>query len=439
MRLRYTVLLAGIGLLGCNPNDFNSILDKAQVVDVSTKGASTGSLVMLPLPVPAEAGTTAAARMLIAHTDSSYLAVADYDKDGKVTLTEALDSETANLGGASVRSATLGLNGTIMLGTPEYGGGATPPGRANLLTLAPIAGGGTSFVIQNAIQGGSRLGISVAAGNVDGTGLGNYVVLGDTSVQVVASDGTTPVAVAGPTCPAITTMLPGDFYGHRAVAVGNFLTGGNDEIALGGAVGGTGVVLIAAYDGTGILKCPVALNYGASQSFGTSLAAADFDGDGNLDLAVGVPKDRVLVYLGPLDTASAASVTITSAQTVGFGTRVAAFQAPGQATAQLLVADPSAMSPSGNNGAIYMFSNINRAVPALTTASASAVLYNPDSDSEAGNLGLSLGGLPFNAGLCTAGGAVQLLPWASAKTDFLTFFNYPGAGAPDPRCSVQGN
>jgi hypothetical protein len=438
MRLRHILFAGCAGVLGCNPSDFNSILDKAQVQQLDTPGASTGSLVVLPLPVPTEAGATAAARLLVARTDSNYLAVADYDKDGKATLTVASDSESANLGGSPIRSAAIGLNGAIILGTPEYGGSATPPGRVSLLTLAPGGGGGMAFGIQNVAQGGgnfSRLGIAVAAGNVDGTGLGNYVVLGDSTVQVTAADGLTPVAVPGSSCPIVTTTKVGDFYGYRAVAVGNFLTAVGDEIALGGAVNGIGAVVIASYDKTGTLQCPKTLTLGTSTNFGRSLAAADFDGDGNLDLAVGAPNDRVLVYLGPLDAVTEPSITLTSAQTVGFGTMVAAYHMAGQATAQLLVSDPNAANANGTTGAIYLFGSISRAIPALSTASASAVLYNPDDEAVAGNLGLNMGGLMFNTALCTAGGGPTLLPWASAGASILTFFNY--AGAADPRCNAQ--
>jgi hypothetical protein len=147
---------------------------------------------------------------------------------------------------------------------------------------------------------------------------------------------------------------------------------------------------------------------------------------------VGAPNDRVLVYLGPLDAVTEPSITITSAQTVGFGTMVSAYHMAGQATAQLLVTDPNGANANGTTGAIYLFGSINRAVPALSTASASAVLFNPDEDAVAGNLGLNLGGVQFNTGLCSPGGGPTLVPWASAGTSILTFFSYPSAV--DPRC-----
>jgi FG-GAP repeat len=437
MRFSTALLLTGFAVLGCNPSDFNSLLDKAPVVEFSTTGNSTGSVVALPLPAPAEAGTTAAARMLLARSDSDYLAVAEYDKDGKVTLTKATDTERANLGGSAVMSMALASNGTVILGSPGFGGGQTPPGQAYLLNLTAKAGGGATFAIKPSIRGGDslpRLGQAVGAGNVDGTGLGNYVVVGDYTVQVTGPDGLATVASPGPACPIISSALPEQgLYAYRSLAVGDFLTGGGDEIALGGLDGGIGAVVIMAYDGTTALQCPKVLRLGSSMRFGASLAAGDFDGDGFTDLAVGAPNDRVAVFLGPLDAVTDPAVTITSASTSGFGLRVAAYHLPGQATAQLLVSDPGA---NGGSGLVYLF-NVSRATPALTTASAAATLFSANQETT-NKFGSSLGGLPFSTGLCTPGGATQLVPWASNENDILTFFSYPSqAPVTDPRCLAQ--
>ena len=119
MRFSPTLLLAACaGLLGCNPSDFNTILDKAPVVDLGTPGSSTGSLFVLPLLAPNPA-TKVAARMLVSRKDSNYLALADYDMNGKATLHEASVAETS-LGYPVNSAAVRSTDGLVILGTPQY-------------------------------------------------------------------------------------------------------------------------------------------------------------------------------------------------------------------------------------------------------------------------------------------------------------------------------
>lgn len=70
------------------------------------------------------------------------------------------------------------------------------------------------------------------------------------------------------------------------------------------------------------------------------------------------------------------------------------------------------------------------------TAQLVATLFDSNKDSDPGLLGLNLGGLQFNGGLCSSPGTVQLVPWASLGPDLLTFFAYSG-GPLDPRCFVR--
>ena len=175
---------------------------------------------------------------------------------------------------------------------------------------------------------------------------------------------------------------------------------------------------------------------GVSVGFGTSLATGDFDGDGHMDLAVGNPPDLVYVYFGPLDTKTVADVTIRGASPTQFGKQLAAYYLPGQASAQLMVADPTAASP-GSAGKVMVF-NIRRDLVSMTAADAVVTLFDSDKDSDAGLLGLNLGGLEFNTGLCHATGVVQpqLVPWTTLGPNLLTFFSYVG-GSTDPRCFAQ--
>jgi hypothetical protein len=458
MRFTKTLLLAafaGHGLMGCNPSDFNSVLDKAPVLDLGTPGSSTGSLFVLPLPAPVDPAIKAAARMLLSRKDSNYLALADYDMNGKVTLREASDVETTL--GSPVYSAAMRADGAFILGTPRHnpGNATTPPGKVSTMVIGSKADGTPTFGIQNSLVGGGHMGISVAAGFITGAPTGDFVAVGDNSVQLVGTDpppANPQIATSADTCQALQLSSPTDFYAFRPVVVADLLAGAvdeagllagaYDEIVLGGQVAGQGQVLFVQYDGSTVLPCPTkVLTLGAVGSFGTSLAAGDFDGDGHVDLAVGAPPNHVYVYFGPLNlgTVDAPSnpnpdVDIAAATGTQFGKQIATYYLPGQATAQLLVADPSASS-TGGVGEVMLF-NVPRGAASILSSAAVAILFDSNKDSDPGLLGLSLGGVQFNTGLCKPASAVQLVPWAALGPDLLTFFAYRG-GTADPRCFAQ--
>jgi hypothetical protein len=438
MRFSQSLLLAACaGLLGCNPSDFNTILDKAPVLDLGTPGSSTGSLFVLPLPAPNSA-TKVAARMLVSRKDSNYLALADYDMNGKATLHEASAVETS-LGYPVYSAAARSTDGLVILGTPKYAGGTTPAGRVSTLTIGSGSDGSPTFVVQPGIMGDGRMGISVATGNITGPLTGDFVAVGDNSVQLLGTDPATPIASSSPACQSLQLGSSTDFYALRPVVVADLLAGGFDEIVLGGQVANQGQVVFVQYDGTAVLPCPTkALTLGSVGTFGTSLAAGDFDGDGNMDLAVGTPPNHVYVYFGPLDahfgplaTATTYDVDIAGTTVTQFGKQITTYHLPGQASAQLLVADPAASSP-GAVGKVMLF-NITRGTAATPgTYQLVATLFDSNEDSDPGLFGLNLGGVEFNLGLCRPGSATQLVPWASLGPNILTFFAYGGGS--DPRC-----
>jgi hypothetical protein len=429
---------------GCNPSDFNSASDKAPVLSFSASGSSTGSLFVLPL-TPPDPSTGIAARMLFSREDSMYLAVADYDTAGKVTLHEPSTDEYYSLGEVAVTSMAERADGTLLLGMPGYGGGTSPAGRVSTLTLTTQANGSVGFGIQPSIQGGAtgvaRLGISVAAGNLSGViGDAYSVAVSDTSVQVVSADGMRSASSDPTTCQQYLNLA--NAYAFRPVVVANLfgtdIADTSDEIVLSGYISGIGgvVVSLTYANGPNSLKCQKIFSQ-SLPTFGASLAAGDFDGDGHMDLAVGSPPDTVYVYFGPLDKVTdslAADVTIYSSTGKAFGQRLATYQLLGQPMAQLLVADPTASVGQGGKVGKVMLFNITRGIPTMSTTDALATLFDSNGGSNFG--AVSLGGLPFNT--CT--GATQLVPWVSTSTEILTFFNYlsnysnPPSPVGDPRC-----
>jgi hypothetical protein len=330
-------------------------------------------------------------------------------------------------------------DGVVVLGTPKYGGGQTPAGRVSTLTMGSKADGSPTFTVQNGIKGDGRMGISVATGNITGPLTGDFVAVGDNSVQLLGTDPAIPIASSPPSCQSLPTGSQTDFYAFRPVVVADLLGGGFDEIVLGGQAATQGQVVFVQYDGTAVLPCPTkALTLGSVGTFGTSLAAGDFDGDGNVDLAVGTPPNHVYVYFGPLDahfgplaTATTFDVDIAGTTVTQFGKQIATYHLPGQASAQLLVADPAASSP-GAVGKVMLFNIIRGTATTPSTSQLVATLFDSNKDSDPGLFGLNLGGVEFNAGLCGPTGTTQLVPWASLGPNILTFFAY-SVGL-DPRC-----
>ena len=141
----------------------------------------------------------------------------------------------------------------------------------------------------------------------------------------VASGTTTGTMDLGADATYTYQNLGGDELGFAITAVGDINGDGIDDLALG--VPGSDVHSVYVVAGGepagtyGIYDDPLTvLSSGATDRFGASMDATDYDGDGYADLFVGAPSERPAVYafLGPLEGRRRESA---DADTRWYGTR----------------------------------------------------------------------------------------------------------------------
>src|SRR5213079_2792708 len=82
-----------------------------------------------------------------------------------------------------------------------------------------------------------------------------------------------------------------------AVAIADFNRDGNPDLALADGGGSLGVAILLG-NGDGTFKGPTNVTAGTR---GEAIVVADFNGDGNSDLAVSLNSDRISVLLGKGD------------------------------------------------------------------------------------------------------------------------------------------
>lgn len=445
MKVRHGLRAASVlvGLLGgCNWNEFDDVLAKAPVLAV---GVPEGFLsrdvgrVVLPLTVPSSRAPVVSARFLVAGTETPSLAVVEIDSAGHPHTTVASKVEIADMAGeakAAVKSAVQLADGRIVLGTPSYAVNPLQVIRGRLYFLQLVDGpNGIEFRLTRGIEPGERVsfGLGVAAGKV--TGAAEDVVVASQQDVVVLAGGVEQALVpVQPDCKVAITDVSLEKYKFRALATGQLIEGGDEEIAVGvpHEVGMPGQVVILS-KGAGVLDCPVVLESPShAPLFGVSVAAMDFTGDGKLDLLVGAPPSAFL-YAGPFvpGTPSVPVLelhhpTITDAALAGgFGFRVLGLDVDGvtgaEAGPEMVVSAPELIVDGRTGvGRVFIF---RRNGSLLTQA-------GDNSPEEEESFGYSLSAVQFAPTGCGMRRPVLVV---GAIREVFTFFRLPG-GLADPRC-----
>jgi hypothetical protein len=457
--MRRIVLSLAVLLAACNPNDFNTALDRAPVQFIARPDGfgSNGGRVLLPLPPPADQPKMAA-RLLFAGTESPSLGVADFDGDGKPHVQTIDENDLATMGltndGGGITSIALlggptpNSPGTLALGMAHHidpAGPQVPGGLVAFANLVPGTNGKLSLQRVGAATNGSdrpgHFGLAVATGRVTQPATDEAIVVGDVSVHIM-DPSAGPLAHTNCMTPS---GLPPDFY--RSLAVADFLSGGNHEIAIGLPVlGGTGLVFLLQYGpnpnnpmGPAELFCagtpfgmPNASGEAAMAGFGTSLTPVpDLNGDGLAELVVGAPPDRAYLIYSPFDGSRPAKLFIKDDATSEFGQRVALVDIDADGVKELAITALQANvgnTPKAGQVFVYKIDGDGK-TPV-------AVLYDSSPTAKTEFFGIGLADLEFNsARTCPKGRDAHVL-LAGADAGIFTFFHF-ARSAPDPRCFAQ--
>lgn len=424
---RALLLSLGLFLAACNPYDFKNTLKEAPVQVLDFAPARS----MLALTPPAEQPTIAG-RVLLSSGLARSLAVADFDSDGNATITQANSGDLAELGSSKPITSMVRLSsGAVVLGVPQFNNDTRVMGQIALLNISNESTTPAFHLSTPTKEGvieqyGSSLGLGLGIGQITAA-QEQIAVLSEATVAIFS-----PANITAPIAPPVALR---DKNPNGSMVVADLLAGGLDEIAVGSPVkGGRGYVQIISF---GMSPKAITELYGSVRldspnnggGFGAALAAADFNGDGIADLAVGAPPDRVFIYFGPL-TGGAPNAEITMENATNFGARVTAVNLDA-GTAQLLVSDPGAkVDTSINAGQAYLY-KLDRAGTSQRIAT-----VDDGSPSDKGYFGVAAAAVPFKDTTCSKGPIDTKVLVASSDSAVFAFFRFTN-DLTDPRCFAR--
>jgi len=296
------------------------------------------------------------------------LIAADFDGDGKIDLAIANNSDNTV---------------SILLGNGDGSFTAKPP---NLIT-GNAAGTGPNSLVAGDFNNDGKLdlaftnfgdnNVSVFLGNGDGTFQpGVTYATGNLPFSLVTGDfnrdGTLDLAVANQKDHTISILLgkgDGTFQAHMDYAAGPAGTLDAADVALGDFNGdgkldlaitnpSTDKVSALLGNGDGTFQAPVGYSTGAAGSHPIAVSAADFNGDGKLDLAVtNLNTGTVAVFIGKGDGTFQDQVSYaTTAGATNGPTAITTGDFNGDGVLDIAVTDQDDNSVSvllGNGGGIF--------------------------------------------------------------------------------------
>jgi len=190
---------------------------------------------------------------------------------------------TANQLTVTVPATSIATAGTasITVVNPNPGGGASNP------VYFPITASATTITFANAANSPINVPnapVSVAATDLNADGKTDLAVLGDSSLTILlgAGNGTFTAATNSP----ISLLSQATDPVAAGLVFGDFNNDGNPDLAVVDSGYSTNNVPVFLGSGTGTFTASVAPGTTNSPS-GCSIAPADFNGDGSLDLAAG--------------------------------------------------------------------------------------------------------------------------------------------------------